>query len=57
VLRAYIHHAPWILQDAEAEFEINTIAQADGLELPDSKPLLLHYSKLLEVLVWWPEKA
>lgn len=57
VLRAYIHHAPWRLQDAEAEFDINTVAQADGVELLASKPLLLHYSKFLEVLVWWPEKA
>jgi len=57
VLRAYIHHAPWTLQDAQAEFEINTVAQAGGVELPGSNPLLLHYSKLLEVLVWWPEKA
>ncbi len=55
VLRAYIHHAPWQLQDAEAEFEINTVAQADGIELPASKPLL-HYSRMIEVLVWWPEK-
>jgi len=59
VLRAYIHHAPWPLQDAEAEFDINTVAQADGIELPGGnlKPQLLHYSKFLEVLVWWPEKA
>jgi uncharacterized protein len=57
VLRAYIHHAPWQLQDAEAEFGINTVAQAGGVELPGSKPALLHYSKFLEVLVWWPEKA
>src|SRR5947209_20096388 len=57
VLRGYIHHAPWLLQDAAAEFEINTVARADGIELPASKPDLLHYSKFLEVLVWWPEKA
>ncbi len=57
VLRAYIHHAPWQLQDAEADFQINTVPYADGLELPAAKPTLLHYSKSLEVLVWWPEKA
>jgi uncharacterized protein YqjF (DUF2071 family) len=59
VLRAYIHHAPWQLQDAEADFRVNTVAHADGIELPDSslRPQLLHYSKFLEVLVWWPEKA
>jgi uncharacterized protein len=57
VLRAYIHHAPWELQDAHAEIEINTVAKADGVELPGNQPDLLHYSKFLEVLVWWPEKA
>jgi hypothetical protein len=55
VLRAYIHHAPWQLQDAEAEFDINTVATAAGFELPPTKPLL-HFSRNLEVLVWWPEK-
>jgi uncharacterized protein YqjF (DUF2071 family) len=56
VLRAYIHHAPWQLQEAEAEIEINTMAQAAGIELPESQPLL-HFSRSIEVLVWWPEKA
>lgn len=56
VRRAYIHHLPWQLQDAEAEIEINSMAQASGIELPATKPLL-HFSRLLEVLVWWPEKV
>jgi uncharacterized protein len=56
VLRAYIHHLPWQLQDAEAEFDINTMAQASGIDLPNTKPLL-HFSRNLEVLVWWPEKC
>lgn len=56
VLRAYIHHVPWPLQDADAEIEINTVAQADGIQLPPEKPLL-HFSRDLEVLVWWPEAA
>jgi hypothetical protein len=56
VLRAYIHHAPWQLQDAVAEFEINTMAQAAGIMLPESEPLL-HFSREIEVLVWWPEKV
>lgn len=55
VLRAYIHHAPWQLQDAEAEFGVNTMAQAAGIALPDTKPLL-HFSRNMEVLVWRPEK-
>ncbi len=56
VRRAYIHHLPWQLQDADAEIEINSMAQVSGIELPATRPLL-HFSRLLEVLVWWPEKA
>jgi len=56
VLRAVIHHAPWQLQDAEGEFELNTVAQAAGIELPASRPLL-HFSREIEVLVWRPEKV
>jgi uncharacterized protein YqjF (DUF2071 family) len=55
VLRAYIHHASWQLQDAEAEFAVNTMAQAAGIELPEVKPLL-HFSRNIEVLVWRPER-
>jgi uncharacterized protein YqjF (DUF2071 family) len=55
VVRAYIHHLPWQLQDAKAEFDINTMASAAGIELPETKPLL-HFSRNLDVLVWWPEK-
>ncbi|MCI0351970.1 MAG: DUF2071 domain-containing protein [Acidobacteriales bacterium] len=52
--RAYrgdIHHVPWPLQDAEAEIEVNTMAQAAGLQLPQTKPLL-HFAKKLDVLIW-----
>jgi len=52
--RAYIHHLPWALQDAEAEIEVNTVAQAAGIELPASKPLL-HFARTLEVLIWLPQ--
>ena len=56
VLRAYIHHLPWPLQDAEANIELNTMAQAAGIHLPATPPLL-HFSRDLEVLVWWPDLA
>ncbi len=56
VSRAYIHHLPWNLQDADAEIDVNTMAQAAGIALPESKPLL-HFSRIIEVLVWWPEGA
>jgi uncharacterized protein YqjF (DUF2071 family) len=54
--RAYIHHPPWSLQDAQAEIELNTMAQAAGIQLPGTQPVL-HFSRDLEVLVWWPELA
>lgn len=56
VFRAGIHHVPWALQNAEAEIQQNTMAQAAGIHLPTAKPLL-HFSKKLDVLVWWPEKV
>lgn len=51
VYRCEIHHQPWPLQDAEAEFEINTMAAAAEITLPDTKPLL-HFARRLEVLIW-----
>jgi uncharacterized protein YqjF (DUF2071 family) len=50
-LRGEIHHLPWPLQPAEAEIEINTMAQAAGIELPD-RPPLLHFARRLDVVVW-----
>ena len=46
-----IHHMPWSLQDAEAEFENNTVAAAAHIALPDTAPLL-HFAKRLDVLIW-----
>lgn len=54
LVRAHIHHLPWPLQDAEAEIEVNTMASTSGITLPQTKPLL-HFSRFLEVLIWWPE--
>jgi uncharacterized protein YqjF (DUF2071 family) len=51
VFRAEIHHVPWPLQDAEADIEVNTMAQAAGIRLPDVAPLL-HFARQLQVLVW-----
>jgi len=51
VFRAEIHHEPWPLQDAEAEIEENTMANAAGITLPRIAPLL-HFSKKLQVLIW-----
>ncbi len=46
-----IHHVPWPLEQAEAEFEVNLLPRAHGIELPDTAPLLL-YARELVVYVW-----
>lgn len=51
VYRGDIHHRQWPLQPAEAEIEVNTMARAAGLTLPDCAPLL-HFSRRLDVAVW-----
>ena len=51
LLRGSIHHLPWPLERAEAEFEVNELPGAFGLVLPDTPPLL-HYSRELVVYVW-----
>ncbi|HYX52641.1 MAG TPA: DUF2071 domain-containing protein [Candidatus Limnocylindrales bacterium] len=56
VYRAYIHHLPWPLQPADAEIDTLTVAQAQGLELPQEKPML-HFSRTLDVLVWPIERV
>lgn len=53
LLRGEIHHAPWLLQLARAEFARNTMTKALGVEL--RREPLLHFAKLQEVIVWAPE--
>jgi uncharacterized protein YqjF (DUF2071 family) len=49
--RAEIHHGPWPLSLAEAEFEVNTMAEANGLRLPAVSPLA-HFAKRQDTVVW-----
>lgn len=49
--RGEVHHAPWPLQAATAEFTVNTMPQAHGLRLPPVAPLL-HFARRLDVVVW-----
>lgn len=51
VYRGEIHHAPWPLQLADAEIELNTMAAPAGLDLP-SLPPLLHFARSLEIVAW-----
>ena len=41
VTQTPVEHAPWPLQDAEAEIERNTMAASFGIELPATPPHLL----------------
>jgi uncharacterized protein YqjF (DUF2071 family) len=53
--RADIHHAPWPLQHAEAEIEVNTVADLTGLRFEGAP--LLHYAERLDVLAWGPTRV
>jgi uncharacterized protein YqjF (DUF2071 family) len=51
VYRGEIHHQPWPLQNAGAEIEVNSVAAAAQISLPNSTPLL-HFARRLDVLIW-----
>jgi uncharacterized protein YqjF (DUF2071 family) len=46
-----IHHPPWPLQNARAAFRGNTMAEAMGVRLPDTPPLL-HFSRRQDMVGW-----
>jgi uncharacterized protein YqjF (DUF2071 family) len=49
--RLDIHHWPWPLQRAEAHITANTMADAAGLRLPSTAPLL-HFAKRQDMVAW-----
>jgi hypothetical protein len=49
--RLDIHHPPWPLQPAEAGISENTMADAAGILLPATPPLL-HFSRRQDVVAW-----
>jgi uncharacterized protein YqjF (DUF2071 family) len=55
ILRCEIHHPPWPLQLTEAVFQENTMAAGAGITITDQKPVLLHFSRHQEVVVWAPQ--
>lgn len=55
VLRAEIHHRPWSVHDATADFEVNTMAAPFGIQL-EGKPLL-HLAPRQDVIIWAHERA
>jgi uncharacterized protein YqjF (DUF2071 family) len=53
--RVQIHHLSWPLQPAEADFQVNTVAKAAGIELPPERPML-QFAKSLDVYIYAPEE-
>jgi uncharacterized protein YqjF (DUF2071 family) len=55
IIRGEIHHPPWQLQSAEAQFTANSMAHAAGVTLPAPTPLL-HFARRQDVVVWQPAR-
>lgn len=56
IYRGEIHHLPWRLQTAEAQFVRNSMAEAAGLALPAAPPLL-HFAKRQDMVAWAPQRV
>ena len=52
LIRGDIHHRPWPLQQAQAEFAKTTMAESIGIALKPQP--LLHFARRQDVLVWPP---
>jgi hypothetical protein len=55
ILRAEINHDPWLLQPAEAEITVNTMASAQGIALTGSP--ILHFAQRTDVVNWGLERV
>lgn len=53
--RLDIHHPPWPLQEADAVIAQNSMAEASGVRLPDTAPLL-HFVRRQDMVGWWPTR-
>ncbi|HET9830827.1 MAG TPA: DUF2071 domain-containing protein [Vicinamibacterales bacterium] len=51
--RLDIHHLPWPLRPATAEFSVNSMAAAHGIGLPDEPPRL-HFVDRQDMVAWMP---
>jgi len=54
IIRAEIHHPPWPVQPAEAEFARDSMTESLGIALTPHP--LLHFARRQDVLVWPPGK-
>ena len=53
IIRGDIHHQPWPLQRAEAEFARNSMTESLAISL--TSPPLLHFARRQDVVVWPPK--
>jgi uncharacterized protein YqjF (DUF2071 family) len=53
--RLDIHHPPWRLQRAQADVVRNTMAEVNGVALPDEPPLL-HFASRQDMVAWLPRR-
>ncbi len=51
IFRNEVHHVPWPLQRAEADFQRNTYLSCHGLAV-DGAPVTLHFARRIDVIVW-----
>jgi hypothetical protein len=56
VQRTEIHHVPWPLQEAKAEFLQNTVPASHKIKI-ERQPDLVHFSKQIDVVVFPPVVA
>jgi uncharacterized protein len=55
IYRGEIHHPPWLLQPAEAQFTRNSMTAAAGLAAPAELPLL-HFARRQYMVAWAPHR-
>jgi uncharacterized protein YqjF (DUF2071 family) len=55
LLRSEIHHVPWKLQEARATLMANTMLKNLQVAIA-GPPVVLHYSKLQEMIAWAPKR-
>ena len=55
ILRADINHDPWLLQPADAEITVNTMASVQGITLEG--PPLLHFAGRTDMVAWGVERV
>lgn len=53
LFRVEVHHVPWPLEGAIAEFRLNTMCQEWRLPL-ESQPPVLHFARRVDVIAWRP---